>query len=239
MVLSLFLCLKTEVRAKINNIQLESLEYRGAKLYWEVGNPMPEERLKVFLTVMDSLADDVDQKYSLGQNPTDFFYLTAEDFYFGKLTRETRPGILAITIRNEVFLSPLLVDSNNDKMQIVSIDQFQNGPWKQFEDSQFFDNGYFAMVLIHEYVHVLQHNHKSYLLEYAKSVGWQGEGKPDEDENFYRVLSSYSLENPKEDMSETFMYSYLCSNNLEGLSEARLRNIEEFWAIPEYCRNFH
>ncbi len=240
MVLS-FLILNTEIRARVNNIQLESIEYRGAKLYWEVGNPMPEERLEIFYTVMDSLADDVEKKYSLGENPTTFFYLTAEEYYFGKLTRGHGFSASAFVSGNEVFLSPLLVDSNNDNIHIVSMNQLRYGPWERFEENQVYDDGYFAMVLIHEYVHVVQNNHRFYLWEYAKSVGWQGDSKPDEDENFYKVLSSYSLENPNEDMSGTFMYSYLCGNNLEALSEVRLEYIQEFWAVPreEYCRNFH
>lgn len=233
--------LETVLRAKIYNIQLESIEYRGAKLYWEVGNPMPKERLEIFYTVMDSLAEDLSEKYSLGENPTAFFYLTAEEYYFGKLTRGTGFGTSAFESGKEVFLSPLLVDSNKDNIQIVSMNQFRYGPWERFCDNQVYNDGYFAMVLIHEYVHVVQFNHESYIREYAKSVGWQGDSKPDENENFYSVFSSYSLENPREDMSETFMYSYLCGNNLEILSEVRLQYIQEFWRVPreEYCRNFH
>jgi len=235
-----FLGLKTEVQAKVNEIELESLEYRGAKLYWEVGNPMPEERLEIFYTVMDSLADDVEEKYSLGQNPTKFLYLTADQYYFGDLTGGIGIETIAFERGEEVFLSPFLVNSTR-MGRYMKFRPYVHCPRTVYDSNQCLSDGVFAMILIHEYVHVVQFNHESYLGEYAKSVGWQGDSKPDEDEDFYSVLSSYSLKKPSEDMSETFMFSYLCGNNLEALSEVRLQYIEEFWRVPreEYCRNFH
>lgn len=240
LILMLVCKLEPQVKAKVNGIQLESMEYRGAKLYWEKGNPMPQERLEIFCTVMDSLSDDVNEKYSLENNPTDFFYLTAEEYYWGDLTFGHGFKADAFQTGGEVFLGPTLVDSTNDSV-LTNLKQFRYGPWKRFDDNQVYDDGYFAMVLIHEYVHAVQYNHPGYLSEYAVNVGWQGDNKPEEDENFYSVLSPYSLENPSEDMSETLMYSYLCGNNLGVLSEVRLQYIEDFWAIPreEYCRNFH
>jgi hypothetical protein len=231
---------ETEVKAKIHKIELETLEYRGAKLSWEAGNPMPKERLEIFYTVMDSLSDDVNEKYSLDNNPTEFFYLTAEQFYTGELTGGNGLEVLAFERAGEIFLSPLLVDST--KMgPYTSLSSYVYGPWPRYDSNQCQNDGDFAMSLIHEYVHVVQFKHESYLREYAKSVGWQGDSKPKEDEKFYSVLSSYSLENPSEDMSETFMYSYLCGNNLEALSEVRLQYIDDFWGVPreEYCKNFH
>jgi hypothetical protein len=231
---------ETVVKAKIGGVPLESLKYRGAKLHWESGNPMPKERLEIFYTVMDSLSSDVNEKYSLENNPTDFFYLTAEEYYWGDLTYGHGFEADAFQRGTEVFLSPTLVDSTNNTV-LFSLEQFRYGPWKRFDDNQAYDDGYFAMVLIHEYVHVVQFNHSDYLNSYATDVGWQGDNKPDEDEKFYSVLSSYSLENPSEDMSETFMYSYLCGNKLEALSEVRLQYIDDFWGVPreEYCENFH
>jgi hypothetical protein len=230
----------TEVKAKFVGVPLESLEYRGAKLYWESGNPMPEHRLEIFYKVMDSLSDDVNEKYSLEKNPTDFFYLTAEEYYWGDLTFGHGFKADAFKRRSEVFLSPDLVDSNNNNV-LINLDQFRYGPWRRFDDNQTYDDGYFAMVLLHEYVHVVQFNHLEYLNSYATDVGWQGDNKHEKDENFYSVLSSYSLKSPSEDMSETFMYSYLCGNNLEALSEVRLQYIDDFWGVPreEYCQNFH
>jgi hypothetical protein len=231
---------QTEVKAKVNSIQLESLKYRGAKLYWESGNPMPEHRLEIFYKVMDSLAEDVAKEYSLERNNTDFFYLTAHSYYWGDLTGGNCFDAAAFQRGTEVFLSPVLVDSNNNDV-FFSLEQFRYGPWQRFDDNQAYDDGYFAMVLIHEYVHVVQFNHLEYLNSYANDVGWQGENKPEENENFYSVLSSYSLYSPSEDMSETFMYSYLCGNNLEGLSEVRLQYIDDFWGVPreQYCQDFH
>jgi hypothetical protein len=231
---------ETDVKAKVGGVPLESIEYRGAKLYWESGNPMPEHRLEIFYKVMDSLADDVTKEYSLGRNPTDFFYLTAHSYYWGDLTGGNCFDAAAFQRGTEVFLSPVLVDSNNNDV-FFSLEQFRYGPWQRFDDNQACDDGYFAMVIIHEYVHVVQFNHSEYLNSYASDVGWQGDNKPEEDENFYSVLSSYSLENPSEDMSETFMYSYLCGNNLEGLSETRLQYIDDFWGVPreQYCQDFH
>ncbi len=203
---------ETEMKVKLFGIELESLEYHQAKLYWERGNPMPKERLEIFYTVMDSLSEDVTVEYSLDENPTDFFYLTEET-----ITRlyEIDPGNIAFARGGEVFLEPI---TGSEKI----------------------DDGLFAMILVHEYVHVIQYNHESYLNEYAKDVGWKEE-IPQAEENFYKVLSQYSLENPHEDMSETYMFSYLCGNNLEALSEARIQHVEDFWGIPreQYCQNFH
>jgi len=64
---------ETEVKAKINNIELESLQYRGVTLFWETGNPMPKEKQEIFFEVMDSLSEDVVEEYSLDRNPVDFF----------------------------------------------------------------------------------------------------------------------------------------------------------------------
>ncbi|KUK66873.1 MAG: hypothetical protein XD87_0441 [candidate division WS6 bacterium 36_33] len=237
----LFLSSESEMKTEVvNSIELESLKYRGAKLYWEDGNPMPEERLEVFYTVIDSLSDDVKEKYSLDRNPTDFFYLTAEEYYWGELTGGVERKVAAFQRGTEIFLSPLLVDSNNAG-PYTSFNAYLYGPWEEFDSNQIANDGDFAMSLVHEYVHVVQFYYPEFLSKYAKDAGWQGDTKPEEDEMFYRVLSSYSLENPSEDMSDTFQYSYLCGNNLEALSEVRLQYIEDFWAIPreEYCRNFH
>lgn len=231
---------ETEVKAKIEGVPLESLKYRGAKLYWESGNPMPEHRLEIFYEVMDSLSDDVTKEYSLGRNHTDFFYLTAHSYHWGELTGGNCFDAVAFQRGTEVFLSPILVDSNNSDV-LINPNQFRYGPWERFDDNQAYDDGYFAMALIHEYVHVVQFKHSGFLSNYADDVGWEEGVKPEENEAFYSVLSSYSLTNPSEDMSETFMYSYLCGNNLEALSETRLQYIEEFWSVSreEYCRNFH
>ena len=231
----------TEVKAKVNGIELESMQYRGATLYWEAGNPMPKEKLEVFFTVMDSLSDDVVPKYSLSQNHASFFYLTVDEYYFGELTKGSSSDAIAYANLNEVFLSPVIVDSNRfDGQKNLSL--FQYGPWVSFDNSQIYNDGDFAMVLIHEYVHTVQmFRHISFLRDYAEDVGWQGKTKPEEDDDFYKVLSDYSLTDPLEDMSETFQYSYLCGNNLEALSEVRLQYIDEFWDVAreEYCRDFH
>lgn len=224
---------ETEVKAKINNIELESLQYRGVTLFWETGNPMPKEKQEIFFEVMDSLSEDVVEEYSLDRNPVDFFYLTPEEYYLGDLTGGIDLEVGAFQRGPEIFISPLFVDSNNPSIYTTL----------NIEMSEIYkpNDGDFAMALIHEYMHIIQFRHLGYLTDYTEDVGWRGNSKPKEDENFYRVLSSYSLESPKEDMAETFGYSYLCGNNLDALSEVRLQYIDDFWAIPreEYCRNFH
>lgn len=231
----------TEVKAKVKGVELESQKYRGATLYWETRNPMPEERLKVFYTVMDSLSDDVVPKYSLSRNHTSFYYLTVDEYYFGELTRGSVSDATAYSNINEVFLNPSFVDSSRFNGQ-KNLSLFQYGPWARFDNSQIYNDGDFAMTLVHEYVHTVQmFGHISFLMDYARDVGWQGYTKHEEDDDFYKVLSDYSLADPLEDMSETFKFSYLCGNNLEDLSEVRLQYINEFWSIPreEYCRDFH
>ncbi len=206
----------TEVVARVGGIELDSLKYRGATLYWEAGNPMHNEKLEVFYTVIDSLTDNARKEYSLDENSIKFYYFTDKAWEY--FTSDIDVEILAYQAGGEVFLGPESVNSD----QIDS-------------------NNELAVTLIHEYVHAVQSSHQDYISYYARDVGWQGNEKPEEDENFYKVLSDYSLENPLEDMAETYGYSYLCGNNLEDLSEVRLQYINEFWSVPreEYCRDFH
>ncbi len=203
----------------------DSVKYRGAQIYWEEGYPLPDEKLEIFYIVVDSLTDDVHVKYSIAENRMRVYYLAKEET-FGSL--EGTEGATAFYRRatnafgkgaaDNIFLSKTLIES---------------------------DNNSFAMALVHEYLHMIQHSVPGYIEEYALDVGWLQEGEtfyhPVEDPDFFMVLTDYSLTSPFEDMSDTFMFSYLCVIELESLSEARNQHIDNFWSIPreEYCRNFH
>lgn len=224
--------------------ELKSLEYRGVDLFWEEGHSMPEERLEIFYRVIDSLTDDLQYKYSIKTHEVTFYYLTEESYYAGSIGPFPLNSS-ACQRGDEIFLSPLLVDSNrplyHNEYQVS-----QYGPRQNFNDYQVYDPGFFAMVLVHEYVHIVHTDLPQYHQEYWEDVGWEkneeGFLKPeDEESHFYNVLSDYSLYNPSEDMAETYMFSYLCGNNLEDLSEARLQHVEDFWGVPreQYCQNFH
>jgi hypothetical protein len=229
--------------------EFETLQYRGATLSWEVGNPVPEERIEIFYRVVDSLTDDIRGDFAIGgENIMDVTYLTESSYYWGTLTGNVPNSVAAkMWPTNKIYLSPTLVDSN----QPLNLNGYRNspyGPHESFHATQAYDAGYFAMVLVHEYVHVVQQNFPEFEEEYAIEVGWIKEefgfDRPAEDEHatFFNVLSSYSLYSHIEDMAETVMYSYLCGNNLERLSEERLRYIDEFWGTnnrQEYCQDFH
>lgn len=197
---------------------LDSLSYREAKLYWEKGYPLPEEKVDIFYQVVDSLSDDVQEEFSIPENRMKVYYLGKEGTYeeiFG-------PDSAACHNRasRSIYLNRVLMEDH-------------------------YNNGDFAMILVHEYIHALQHAIPEYLEQYAQDTGWVREAddfyQSEESVNFSKVLSTYSLTNPREDMAETYMYSYLCGNNLGRLSETRMLYIDSFWAIPreEYCQNFN
>lgn len=187
-----------------------TVEYRGASISYPK-DIFPEDKLVVFYTVVDSLNDDVKTEYSIENNPM--------NVYVNMVTLETffdrHLAGKAVGSSLSIFLKPC---SYNGEL----------------------NNGDLAMILVHEYVHIIQFDSSNFLKDYEEKIGWH-EYKATKSESFYRVLSDYSLTSPSEDMSETFMYPYLCGNNLDALSPQRFEEALSFWKVPreEFCRNFN
>lgn len=105
------------------------------------------------------------------------------------------------------------------------------------------DDGYFAMVLVHEYIHLVQfQGKKSFLSNYCRDTGWDEKDLSEyrEDWSSHGVMSDYSLVDCHEDQAETYHFAYLCGNNLELLSDVRESYALSFWKVPreEFCQNF-
>jgi len=199
----------------------DSLSYRGATLYWEKGdNPLPEERMKVFNQIIDSL-NEVRDKFSVEENPFNIYVLEEEDYK--TVCRADSPACVfhfkPLGIYPRVFLNKSKLDSVDDNV--------------------------FSMFLIHEYVHTLQYAHEEELEEYASNVGWVKEWfsfvHPEENANFLKVITKSSLLNPHEDMAYTIMSSYICRNDMSTLSPERQEEVEKFWGDTQqddYCQDF-
>lgn len=222
--------------------KFEVIEYRGVELFWEEGNPMPNERLEIFFIVIDSLTDDVKYQYSMNKHEVRFYYLSWDSFYSSRITPSGLSfSSVAFHREGEIFLNGGFLDSSQPSLYWY---KGSYGPHKSFYDLQIVDSRYYAMTIVHEYVHAIQFYMPNYFREYSRDVGWEIDNdlyiRPNEDSDFYKVLRSYSIINPWEDMADTYMVSYLCDNNLEILSETRCRYIDNFWGIPrdQYCKDF-
>lgn len=196
-------------------MRLDSQSYREAVIFWEKEQPLPQERLEVFYRVVDSLTDDIQQEYKIPSNIMEVYYLSKDRYgRFGGVE-----GSLAFCDGGSIFLSEDLVEEN-------------------------LSDGVFAMVLVHEYVHVVQQANPGYVDQYALDTGWIQQGdsfyQPKEDINFFNGVWDSSLSIPQEDMADTFMFSYLCENALGRLSEERKQHVDRFWGVPreEYCQHF-
>lgn len=169
-----------------------------------------EDKLYIFYTVVDSLVDDVKPEYAIGENPMNIYMNRKSPFDF------LDQDILAFARESNmsIFLKP------------------------QFFDYKL-DDGHIAMTLLHEYIHIVQYGNPNYLDNYSKRIGWD-DVLEKRNQSFYMVLDDYSLENSSEDMASTYMYTYLCGNDLWTLSDDRLEESLAFWSVPreEFCRNF-
>ena len=193
----------------------ETVEYRGARFtYYK--KEFPEDKLYIFYTVVDSLIDDIKPKYAIGQYPMDIYLYKKSLLKRYNLDFYNEDNVLAFADESSrsIYLQPLIFESGST-------------------------DGDFAMLLLHEYTHIVQYGNHDFLSDYSEKVGWNVEAS-DRQDTFSKVLSSYSLTNAKEDMAESIMLSYLCGNNLSALSEERLEFVLNFWSIPrqEFCRNF-
>jgi len=173
-------------------------------------NEFPKERLYVFYTVVDSLVDDVNPKYAVGKYPMNV-YIFKRNFLD--------------------FIDGNIAGFANRRNMSIFLKSLLFAP--EFNDRDI------AMTILHEYVHIVQYGNDEYMTYYAEKVGWKD--PPEErDLSFFKVLDDYSLTNPLEDMASTFMYSYLCENNIEALSQERKEEIFMFWSVPreQFCRSF-
>lgn len=188
----------------------KTVEYRGARITYPRGL-FTEEKLEVFYTVVDSLNDDVKPEFSISKIPLRI-YVNKESI--GTCLYKYLAGA-TVKSSMSIFLKPCIYNGLSN-------------------------NGGLAMILVHEYIHLVQYEYPETLESYEENVGWVESSKKRED-TFYSVLSEYSLTNSAEDMSDTFMFPYLCGNNLSGLSQERLNELLSFWSIPreEFCRNFN
>ncbi len=193
-----------------NSSSYKTVEYRGATITYPK-NVFPEEKLLVFYTVVDSLNDHVKEEFSIKKVPMNVYVnMVTLETFFDRHLAGTAVGSSL-----SIFLKPC---SYNGEL----------------------NNGDLAMILVHEYVHIIQFDSPNFLQDYEEKIGWN-QYEATKSESFYRVLSDYSLTSPSEDMSETFMYPYLCGNNLDALSSERLVEALSFWKVPreEFCRNFN
>jgi hypothetical protein len=194
-----------------------NLSYREANLYWLEGYPLPEERMEIFYEVVDTLSDDINERFQIENFQMEVYYLGAPGSYYDLLdkTHET----LALETYGTIFLSEEVITPQ-------------------------VNHAFFAMALVHEYVHVVQHYEPEYLEQYAQDVGWEkiptGFSYSKENPNYTKVLSSYARKNPWEDMAVSYMFYYLCGNNLDNLSQERFEYAYDFWGAPqeEVCKNF-
>lgn len=211
----LIYCILFKIHPIILLQRLDSLTYGDAKLYWQRNHPLPEENLEVFYQVVESLTNDVKEEYSITNNSMRVYYVERDKTYVRICNEDSLACYHPPT--DSIYISRGLIENR--------------------------DVGFYAMVLVHEYVHVIQFAHTEYLNQYALDTGWVENGnsfsQPEHDRNFFMVLSQGSLQSPFEDMANTFMFSYLCGNNLEALSETRRQYIEGFWDISreQYCQN--
>lgn len=186
-----------------------TVQYRGATITYPK-DMFSKEKLKVFYTVVDSLTDDVNPEYSIGNVPMNVYVnrMTLESLF------ESHLAGTAVSTSKSIFLKPCTYNGE-------------------------LNDGDLAMILIHEYVHIVQYTSPSFLRNYEDKIGWN---KPESErsENFFSVMSNYSFKSSSEDMSDSYMFPYLCGNTL-FLSPERLEEALGFWNVPreEFCRNFN
>jgi hypothetical protein len=172
--------------------KLECWRYRSARIC-EGKQKIPEEKLEIILSTIDSLHDNVTEKYSMKSNPISLLYLNELDFYrminFNQQVYAFEHSTHPVQIGpSEIIISTRALDEVKER----------NNGFIQYYDyniknpNRFFDKNFLSHAIVHEYVHAIQNTHPSFLDNYASTIGWKYEGdgyKPPENpgENFWKV----------------------------------------------------
>ncbi len=221
--------------------KLDCFEYRNISIC-EGEQKIPEEKLEVVVTTIDSLHDNVTEIYSMKNNPVYLLYLSELDFYENFNAPQD-----AYAFKTEWNKNFLIVISTRSLDEVKK----RNNGFIQYCDhnmknQKFFDKNFLSRTIVHEYIHVLQSKYPDFLDTYALAVGWEYNGddyRPPENlgENFLKVNGPYALTNPYEDQAETYSDPYTCSSNSELLSPERQSFFMEFWigSREEYCKEFN
>jgi len=221
---------------------LDCFEYRNVTVC-EGKEKIPEDKLEVILSTIDSLHDNVTEKYSMKNNPVCLLYLSEHDFYT-TFNADHTVYALAGKWYNNLFIA--ISTSSLDEVKERNNGFIQYYDYNMKNPNRFFDKNFLSRTVVHEYVHILQIKYPEFLNSYALAIGWESDGdgyKPPENpgEDFLKVNCEYALTSPYEDQAESLSDPFTCSSNSELLSPERQSFFMRFWNGPreEYCKEFN
>lgn len=222
---------------------LSCFEYRNMSIC-EGKEKIPKDKLEVILSTIDSLHDNVTEKYSMKNNPVCLLYLSEHDFYTTFNVYQDAYALAGEWSDNSFLIA--ISTRSLDEVKERNNGFIQYYDYNMKNPNRFFDKNFLSRAIVHEYVHIMQIKYPEFLNTYALAVGWEQNGdsyKPPENpgEDFLKVNCEYALTNPLEDQAESLSDPFTCSSNSELLSPERQSFFMRFWNGPRevYCKEFN